>query len=130
MHPFHPTRARDALVRLAPDHPFDAGLQQERTTLSWERTSFSMIVAGALIGRYAAKDGLYLVAPIGGLLAVFGAGILVWATYHYSDLHDCLRRGKSPASPRATRLMGTAAVGGSLVALALGISVVLGRWLG
>ncbi len=108
-----------------PDQHFDAGLQHERTALAWERTAFSILVAGAALGRYAANDGFYLQAAVGGLMVALGAGILIWAGNHYDALHGPLRAGDSPVHPNAARVVGLAATGGSLVALLVAIKLIL-----
>lgn len=123
-----PTRTRNDLLDQQPEHHFDAGLQQERNALAWERTSFSIIVAGALLGRYAAKDGFLLPAAVGGIMVVLGVGILVWSGYHYADLHDALRDGITPAHPKATRIVGSVSIAGSLVALMIAARLVINEW--
>ena len=84
-----------------------------------------MLVAGAALGRYAANDGFYLYAAVGGLMVVLGGGILIWAGNHYSDLHGPLRAGESPVHPLGARLVGFGATGGSFVALLVAIQLIL-----
>lgn len=128
MMPIRPSKARDLLQSRAPERPFNAGLQQERNALAWERTSFSIIVAGALLGRYAARDRLYFLVLVGGLLTMAGITTLVWATHHYSNLHKVLAEGRNPASPKPTRIIGYMSILGSLAALYVGLSLVLQEW--
>ena len=80
---------------------FDAGLQHERTALAWERTAIASMVAGVLLGRYAAESLHPAFAAVGLAQVVFGSVVLLWAATHYEDLHGPLRSGiaASPSSP-------------------------------
>lgn len=101
-----------------PDQVHDTMLQQERTALAWERTAFASIVAGLLFVRFA-SDWHPLLTLIGFVQVFFGGGLLIWAGYHYDDLHGPLRAGQSPVHPRATRAVGwvtTVFIGGATVA--------------
>ena len=69
------------------------GLQHERTSLAWERTAISLMVAATLLARYAAEDGLWAVAGVALALAGAGGGLLVWSGVHYDELHEPLRSG-------------------------------------
>ena len=55
---------------------FDAGLQQERTALAWERTAIASMVSGVLFARYSALELHVAVAAIGILQVVLGAVLL------------------------------------------------------
>lgn len=70
------------------DHaPIDEGLQGERTTLAWQRSGLSMAVAGALVGRSAAKaDGLLLGIVVGG--TIITAGLCAWAYGEWAYRRD------------------------------------------
>ncbi|MEZ5340682.1 MAG: DUF202 domain-containing protein [Acidimicrobiales bacterium] len=111
-----------------PDEFFDEGLQHERTAFAWERTAMSAMVAGAALGRYAANDGFYIQAALGGALVMVGAAILIWAASHYDDLHGPLRSNESPVHPTAARVVGLAAMSGSLVALLVAARLVVDDW--
>jgi hypothetical protein len=64
---------------------------------------------------------------IGFAQVFFGGGLLIWAGYHYDELHGPLRAGESPVHPGATRAVGlvTAAFTG-LATLAAITAVTLG----
>lgn len=108
-----------------PDAVFDAGLQHERTALAWERTAIATIVAGTILGRYAGEDAHPFIAAIGLLQVVAGAALLVWAGFHYDELHGPLRSGDRVVHPQATQWVGRAAVFFTGAALALAVLVTL-----
>lgn len=76
-----------------PAESFDVGLQQERTSLAWERTAIGLMFAGTLLARYAADDGIWPVAGAAFAMAAVGGAVLMWAGIHYDDLHTTLRGG-------------------------------------
>jgi len=84
-------------------------LQHERTALAWERTAIATIVVGALLARLATEVHPAL-AALGIAYLFIGSGQLVWAGYHYDQLHGPLRRGESPVHPRSVRLVGQTTV--------------------
>ena len=84
-------------------------LQHERTALAWERTAIASIVAGLLYVK-SATEWHPALTVIGFGQVLVGAGLLVWAGYHYDDLHGELRAGRTPISPGATRVVGMAAM--------------------
>ena len=93
-----------------PSSVFDPGLQHERTSLAWERTAISMMVAGLLLSRFAATENLWVLATAGMAQVTFGSGLLVWSVAHYEALHGELRRGDDVVHPSAARWVGIAAV--------------------
>lgn len=105
----------------------DPGLQQERTALAWERTAIATMVAGALLGRWAAQDAAPLFGVLGIAQVAFGGALLVWAGTHYEDLHGPLREGIDPTHPAAVRAVGLGTTIGIGAALALALVVVLSR---
>lgn len=109
-----------------PSAVFDDGMQAERTALAWERTSFSLMVVGALMVRQAATNDfiLFEVAGLGGV--VVGAGVLVWAGIHYDELHAPLQEGVSPVHPLATRILGLASIFGIGLAMVMTIAIAAG----
>lgn len=108
-----------------PTVAFDSLLQQERTSLAWERTAIATMVAGVLLARTAAV--LHpLLSLFGVLQVVCGSALLVWTGQHYEDLHDHLRAGVSPVFPTGARLVGIATTCftgvATLIAAALALS--------
>jgi hypothetical protein len=57
--------------------PEKPALQAERTQLSWERSAFSFLVAGALplFGRGPLGDGRIILPIVGALLAILCVGL-------------------------------------------------------
>jgi uncharacterized membrane protein YidH (DUF202 family) len=107
---------------------FDRMLQHERTALAWERTAIAAMVAGLLFVRVASGWHLALTL-IGFAQVLLGAGLLIWAGYHYDDLHGELRAGRSPIRPGATRLVGAVtAVFTGLATITTIAATSLGLW--
>ncbi len=109
-----------------PTERFDVGLQHERTALAWERTAISSMVAGVFFGRYAAGASHPGLAVLGLLQVAAGAAVLVWAGWHYDELHGPLRRGTSVVHPTAARFVGLSTAVFSGLALAVAVVDVLG----
>ncbi len=107
-----------------PDQVHDSMLQQERTALAWERTAFASIVAGLLFVRFASAWHP-LLTLIGFIQVLFGGGLLIWAGYHYDELHGPLRAGESPIHPTATRAVGWVVSGFTGAATLTAIAVVM-----
>ncbi|MEM9036892.1 MAG: DUF202 domain-containing protein [Actinomycetota bacterium] len=99
------------MTRQRPTERFDVGLQHERTALAWERTAFSMMVAGAILARYAASVSHPTWALVGLAQVAIGGGVMVWAGWHYDELHGPLRAGNPVVHPTAARLVGLTTVG-------------------
>jgi uncharacterized membrane protein YidH (DUF202 family) len=110
-----------------PTTVFDAGLQHERTSLAWERTAISMMVAGLLLSRFAATEEYWLLAAGGMVQVVFGAALLVWSGAHYEDLHGALRQGIDVVHPSAVRWVGLATIAGTGAGLVAAVVIVLTR---
>lgn len=110
-----------------PTEVFDTGLQHERTSLAWERTAISMMVAGLVLSRFAATEAFWLLA-VGGMVQVaFGAVLLVWSGVHYEELHGTLRRGIDVVHPSAARWVGIATIVGTGAGLVAAVAVTLTR---
>ena len=75
------------------DHPFDPGLQPERSALAWQRTSLAIAVGSLIFGRILATSlGLWALLPmvIGlGLSAALG----LKANQRYAHHHRTLTSG-------------------------------------
>ena len=85
----------------------DAGLQNERTSLAWFRTSLSFAGVGALLLRSSAGLARPVPAVLGSLaLAVSGATLLI-STARYSSVDAQIRRQR-PAPPPKWLLLATA----------------------
>lgn len=105
----------------------DEGFQHERTSLAWERTAFTLLINGALLGRYGANDGMWVFAAIGIAIAMIGAGIVIWTGYNYQTFHEVLESGHSPVHPRATSWLGFVTTLTASAALVQGIVIALER---
>jgi uncharacterized membrane protein YidH (DUF202 family) len=108
-----------------PTEVFDVGLQHERTSLAWERTAISMMVAGLVLSRFAATEQFWLLAAGGMAQVVFGAALLVWSGAHYEELHGVLRSGTDVVHPSAARWVGLATIAGTGAGLVAAVVVAL-----
>jgi uncharacterized membrane protein YidH (DUF202 family) len=105
---------------------FDGGVQQERTSMAWERTAVGLLAVGAGIGRSARVSELPHIEVAAALLSLgSGALLLVWSGVHYESLHDVLRSGESPVHPKAAALVGAVVLTVSALALGGGIASVV-----
>jgi len=110
-----------------PSSVYDTGLQHERTSLAWERTAISMIVAGLVLSRFAATEGRWWLAAAGLAQVGVGAALLVWSGAHYEQLHGPLRRGTDVVHPSAARWVGAATIAGTGAGLVAAVAVVTSR---
>ncbi|OUE23605.1 DUF202 domain-containing protein [Clavibacter michiganensis] len=106
----------------APDpaaHPFDPGLQPERTALAWRRTALAL-VAGSLLGLRVLPA---LLGPAGIVVAAVGvaAALVVLATAHrrYRRVHRILTSGSTGPGTEALP-------GGALPALVAALTACVG----
>lgn len=83
--------------------------------MAWERTAFSGMAVGLLMARVGAA-----VHPTLGLIGVAqvcaSAGLLVWSSKHYDDLHGRLRSGAPPTHPVAVMAVGIGAIAATALA--------------
>lgn len=107
-----------------PSGVFDPGLQHERTSLAWERTAVSTIVAGVLLARFSAQSGHFLIGIFSLVVVVYGSFVLLWAALHYEELHTTLRAGHTPAHPQMSRFVGIATVSMTAIAIVIVLLVV------
>lgn len=110
----------------SPEQLFPSGLPEERTSQAWERTGIATMVAGVLLARYAAQDGVVLVAAIGMAQVLGGAWLLVWAGSRYEDVIDPDREDRDLVHTTAVRITGLATVACLAVALALSVALTVG----
>jgi len=111
-----------------PQQIFDFGVQQERTSLAWERTSIAMMTAGVILTRYAAGDARSVFVLIGLLQVATGGAILLWTAWHYEELHAPLRDGTGITHPNAVRTVGVATLWFSTATFILATLFTLSRW--
>ncbi len=115
--------------RTAQDRPpIDPGMQPERTAMAWERTGFSLVVAGAVVARYGYVDGFFWETLAGSLVVIGGSVSTLWAAYHYHDADNPLRSNRSPVQPLATRMVGFSAILASGGALMMAVRIVVQRY--
>jgi uncharacterized membrane protein YidH (DUF202 family) len=113
--------------RERPATSFDGGLQHERTALAWERTAVATMVAGVILGRFAAIHEYWVFAAFGLAQTAFGGGLLVWAAAHYENLHGLLRDGSDVVHPGAARVVGVVTVVTIGAALVMSVAIALFR---
>lgn len=95
------------------------GVAHERTAQAWERTAIAMMANGILLARFAGTTAHWTIATIGLGETAVGAGLLVWAGFHYDELHGPIRAGDPVIHPTSTRVVG------SLALLFIGASLLL-----
>lgn len=76
------------------------------------------MVTGVILARYGAEDRHLLFAGAGIAQTMVGGGLLIWAAFHYEQLHGPLREGNPVVHPTATRLLAYATMIGSAFAIA------------
>ncbi len=81
--------------------PWDAGLQNERTGLAWQRTVLSGLACGLLVARLLASRSVVL-AVVTGLLALLGTAVLgTVALRRFRLTGDALHTGRPVGDGRA-----------------------------
>ena len=88
-----------------PADSIGGGLQHERTTLAWERTSFAIMVAGILLARFVASRGPALLGSLGVAATVGGGWLMLWANRNHHLLHDPTLPPSAVPQVRLTRLV-------------------------
>lgn len=83
------------------------------------------MVSGVILARYTARDAHISLAFAGLLQTAVGGAVLVWASWHYDDLHGPLRDGAGIVHPTAAKLVGRATVAFSGVGLTLAVLITL-----
>lgn len=108
------------------DEPFDPGLQPERTSLAWQRTSISLAVGSLVYARIEVQFlGVWAwsFALIGAAVGIF-VGVRAHARYRYS--HRSLKAGRVRLADGLLPAIVAAVVFG---AAAIAIAVTLARLL-
>ena len=100
---------------------FDLGLQQERTTLAWNRTGLSMIVCGSLLVRDHGDTAPIVFLMIGGATSILGTWMLVAAGLRYRQMDKALRASQNVTSYRWIRAIATCT-------LLFAVAVVVRAW--
>jgi inner membrane protein YidH len=103
----------------------NGGLQQERTALAWERTAISMMVAGLLLARFAAKEGYLVFAAAGIAQTILGGVLLMWTTRHYIENQAPVEAGEDIVHPTAARIVGLGTVIASGIGLLLAVILLI-----
>lgn len=106
-----------------PDEPADTGLQHERTVLAWERSGIALMVAAALLARYALDDQMKVVAVLAFSAGGVGGAFVLWSGIRYDDLHEPLRAGEPVAHSYQVAIL---ALSSALIAA---VGLVLTAWL-
>lgn len=106
------------------------GLQPERTTLAWERTSIAMMGAGLVLARQGARSVHFTIGLIGVAQVVAGGLVLAWSLRN----DQFVRNPDDPpgAVPQVglARLVGLGSVVFTSAALVLGVWLVIEMGLG
>lgn len=110
----------------------DGGLAEERTSLAWERSAFSMVVVGTLLARISLDRGLPIAAGAAVTQAVLGLGVLVWSSsgsFDRAPPRSEIDPFEGPAllHPVAAWLLGASTTVFSVVALLAMVRILIGR---
>jgi putative membrane protein len=79
-----------------PDTDYRFSLANERTFLSWIRTSIALLAGGVAVARFApdASDGRVASAVLAGLCIVLGGMLAVGAFLHQRRVHGAMAAGR------------------------------------
>src|SRR4028119_1963235 len=82
--------------RNEPKTDYRFSLANERTFLSWIRTSLGLLAGGVAVARFApdASDGRGASAVLAGLCVVLGGGLAVGAFLHQRRVHSAMVAGR------------------------------------
>lgn len=98
------------------EHPFDPGLQPERTYLAWQRTVLALAV-GVAVGMRLTAPALGAVATVTGLIGLaLTLAAYVGVRFRYRRAHAALQRHAALPASGAWPL---AALAGGVVALGI-----------
>lgn len=107
-----------------PDRVHDSGLQLERTTLAWDRTTLAFLANGLLILRLAGEATW--MRAIGFVVVALAAVPLVLGRRRYLARDRQLRAGTDTADPVMVYAVGVAAIVASGLALLAASTVLRG----
>jgi len=102
----------------------DSGLQNERTSLAWFRTSLSFAAVGALLLRASGSLDRPLPGVLGALALAFSAVAMLTSTRRYQAADTAIRHRRVATPPRGL-MAATAAL-----ALILPVSLIAARLAG
>lgn len=92
------------------DQVYDPGLQQERTTLAWDRTALAVMVTSGFMVRAIGEPYPRLWHLFPAVTFVVGLGLLFAARPRYLARWRRLEEGRSPQSWRSIVVVGVTAV--------------------
>lgn len=96
-----------------PRPPWDDGLQNERTTLAWIRTSLSLVAVGTFAGKQSGSNRTFAVLLL--VVVATAATMIVAAERRHHERSHHLEAGRPIVSLPAVTLTATSAVGLALV---------------
>lgn len=108
-----------------PDTDYRFSLANERTFLSWIRTSIALLAGGVAVARFApdASDGRVASAILAGLCIVLGGWLALGAFLHQRRVHNAMVAGRPlPGSVLVPLVTGGVTVAALLCALLIAFS--------
>ena len=105
------------------DRPFDSGLQPERTSLAWQRTSLALGIAALLAARLVAEHAWWAAVAFAaaGITAI--VSLLVATRRRYRRVHRALSASPSGAVPSGAFSFLALASVATLIALAAMLAI-------
>jgi uncharacterized membrane protein YidH (DUF202 family) len=97
--------------------PWDAGLQNERTGLAWQRTLLSGLTCSLLVARLLATVSLNLALALGLLALLCTAGLGALAVHRFRRQGVALLSGQPLEDGRSHALLAALTIGTALGAL-------------
>lgn len=78
-------------------HPIDKGMPQERTLLSWRRTSLTIVILAFALGRIALETSTFLAFILAALGLILVTVVLFGASTKYGEERSEYVGGKTTA---------------------------------